>query len=433
MNSMSVSQLLGIFAVAFLLVTLVIRGIRRLRGSKPLTVAETLTKAEDSQPLVEIFVAAKIAERQPFRNYGETVRNLFREAFNLSDPAIEAEQNRLWEKWLNVNAPGEREPRDLLDLLREDIKDSFKARALAILLTPDLRYSPFTWREKHSLKNYLFMTDLEIAKFSAPLKLFLIRLICLNVDRVLESDYDEKLSRTLFTFNKLILNLLADLDENDPYAQELFDRYLLNDPVGYWSLDEASGYNPFNYLLSDRGVPEKWKRLADNQMRERILAEEWGKAAPRHDWEKALENYASHLNYISYGKELSYGTDFFASQLEFILDRPAADEHDLIRCYNLQQTLRHIAEEKYRDLRHKLARYAVLEKESGFMSFKVYNEETTVVARQMLAEFGEEDKVLAKRLNEMLAEGEECQRAQRTAQAAQEAKVGELMTDMKNA
>jgi hypothetical protein len=152
--------------------------------------------------------------------YLARIRQLLTGIVNAVRPS---EEDRLWNAWFNLDK--KREPRDLQLLLASDVRKEFKARALIVLLAPDLRVLPFRWDDTdHSLRNYLFLRWLEVKAFPQELVSFAGELVCQNIDYAL-GQQDRDIHGALFEYNKLILQFLAVLPEDDDLAQRLFSRY----------------------------------------------------------------------------------------------------------------------------------------------------------------------------------------------------------------
>lgn len=329
------------------------------------------------------------------KDYLRAVRNHLVLIFGLSDKEL-SKQNKIWEEWLSVK---DREYSDLLELLKSNINDTYKARALAILLTPVLSLSPFAWTgDKHSSsRNYLGQNARPLSGLSPALLSFVFELLRLNIDIALAPNADENLRETLFVYNEYILQALSILPTDDPLAKELFERYKINDPIAYCGMEDASGYNPFLYILSAK-IPEIWKFLADQKMREIIEAEEDGRIKPRAEWEVAVRSYANHINLCSYSNTPPYSTALLASQVEFVLERQTTVGIGKIMNHRIYSQLKKQDVAKYKELRHKVARQAILVCES----YSIFSDNTRSAALEIIEEF-EEDEELVVRLNEIIA------------------------------
>lgn len=359
--------------------------------------------------------------------YIQTVRRLIADMFKLSDRDA-TEQNQVWDEWLALKR---QECRDLKGLVESDVKDVFKARAVAILLAPRIRFAPFAWSDDTSLDDYLFLSDsVALSKLSPQLLDFTLGLLEANIDVALQPDADEKLRETLPHYGRLILDALAILDENDPRAESLFRRYSLNDPIAFYSMDEASGYNPFLTIISS-AIPEKWKKLSDDWMREVIRAEQEGRVQPRNGWEKALRNYMSHIQLGLYRECFPYSTDLFASQVEFALSLPNMAGRQLFSNHDVGKILRMFDGENRKELRHRLARHVMLVDHGEHGAFTVYDEEALSTATAILEEFGDADPELAGHLAKIIAKGSERIQENRNRVCEQESQFGRVMALMR--
>lgn len=200
-------------------------------------------------------------------------------------------------------------------------------------------------------------------------------------------------------------------------------------------MDEVSGYNPFNNLLHAK-IDEKWKKLADDRMRAIITDEVNGKRTPRFDWEEALSQYASIIQFQLYGK-IHYSLELFASQIQFIVNN-AQHKTGLIACYHVIQLFKLLSDDKYKKLRRAIARYALLEEvESDYSRFRIYSEETRQAADQILEEFGDDAELVAK-IAELEVEREKkevenaaYQAKKQTAEKEKQAFEDDIMAQMK--
>lgn len=187
----------------------------------------------------------------------------------------------------------------------------------------------------------------------------------------------------LDAYNKYILQLLAILPAEDNQAETLFQYFSINDPTPWEVLDEheTSGYNPLLVLWKNLEINEKWKRLAEIEMRKIIKRELCEESIPREQWENALRCYARHLqshlprisSFLSYSKEL------LADQLDFLTSLEV-DNLRLIRPESIALIYNILSEEKYQSLRWKLARFVVLRDNN----FRIYSEQTEEAAQMIL-------------------------------------------------
>lgn len=368
------------------------------------------------------------------KTYKDSVLKLFVKTFNLT-PENVSSQDIIWRQWLGLGRGGVREPNDLIEIANSDKALAFRARAITILLLPDLRFSPFMWVDNSGIKgwNYLFLyKKINVSTFPDQLKRFIGELVCLNVDAVTATDYNDKLYNSIFGYNKYILQMLAILSEKDHLAERLFNRYHMIDPVGYSGMEECSGYHPFEELMWAE-VPETWKWLADKKMHEIVLSEVQGKTKPRHDWEDALSCYAGIVRYyVCVRDRFIYGIDLYISQITFLMNLKNAAKYSVIESRHLRKTLELLDGEVNRELRHRVSRYVVLDtRNTAYHNFWVHDEETRLGAQMVLDEFGDEDTELQERLvlllmNYRLKEKEKVDRL-----AEEAARVSEVENQMK--
>ena len=342
-----------------------------------------------------------------------------------------AEEDRLWKAWLDLGP--KKGPSDLQALLTSDVRKEFKARALIVLLALDLKVLPFRWDDKdHSRPDYLSSDWPRFETIPEELMRFAGELVCLNADCALEQQ-DERVRESLLKYNNLILQFLAVLPEEDDLANELFNRYQINDPVAYMNMEDASGYNPLRDIFCAKNVPNKWKTLADKQMQDRIVAESEGREKPREEWEVALRCYTNHIQMSNYDGQVGYSRKLFASQIRFITGLPGVEncEHELFSSWQVGHIMKAIPGNDLRETRHKLARLVVLRKTGRHSGFSVFNPESRSAAELILSEFGAEDRELSDRLNAMIAEVNQRETGSTNTQRKQQDELNALLSQMK--
>lgn len=345
--------------------------------------------------------------------------------------------DQVWKLWLDLKAQGWR---DLVVLIRSDVRQEFKMRAIAVLLVPHWSYLPFEWRDedKSTIQNLLFLRgndDLfKVSELSEGLRNFMMELVYRGAKEVLMLQkmlkHNVKILLSLFYYNCYILDFLKVLPENDPMAEKLFSVYQLNDSVVFVNMEDASGYNPLYTILND-DIPEKWKRLAIAKMHEIITAEESGRQKPRAEHEEALRCYMSQVMLPLAGGngQIRYSVELFAAQLEFILGLPTIRDRGLFQSYNVERILLIIAEDRYKNLRHRLARHVVLENKREFTEFNIYDGSTKRAAEAMLAEF-RTDTELVFALRPLLDKAEERFRKEDNHRSRQKAKTQDVLSQM---
>ncbi len=288
-----------------------------------------------------------------------------------------------WKSWLDLK---DQEWRDLVILIGSDVRGEFKKRALAVLFAPDLRCLPFEWREDVASENYLFLQGnddlITISELSRELRDFVAELIRLGaLELVATREHDGRADRFLCYYNRYILDFLKILPKNDPMAEKLFSVYQLGD---------ISGHHPIHPILNE-DIPRKWKKRAVARTHEIILAEVKDQSKSRAPDRKALRCYVREITPSSGCK--NYGVKLFASQVEFVLGLPGIRNLALFDGFNLCSMLQILSGDQYRDLRHRLARYVVLENTGEFSQYEIYEKDTKRSAEAMLSEFASDQEL----------------------------------------
>ncbi len=169
-------------------------------------------------------------------------------------------------------------------------------------------------------------------------------------------------------------------------------------------MDSSSGYDPFLNLLSIEKLDERLKRAADMEMRKIVEDEIVGNTKPREEWEAALRCYAYSVQMQLYDGP-TYSTALFAEQMQFIMDNRNPDVL-LVDSFRVIKIFVLLSDDAYKNLRHEIARYVVLENRMEYARFSIYNEETKRAVDQMLAEFGDSDQELADKVRMLIEENE---------------------------
>lgn len=314
--------------------------------------------------------------------------------------AFSVEDERTWESWVNFK---QREFRDLRDILTGNYKVDFKKRALFTVLVPHHQWIPFRWKfDIGSSESYLFLRGIELKGLDVNLLRFATKLIC-EFKQFLEGNPEvvKDPAEALFAYNDYLLPLLALLPVDE--KENVFNSFSLNDVCAYWNMDTASGYNPFEALLRTEGVEELYKKRADDKMRSIIQAELRGEATPRAEHEEALRRYANIIQMLLYSKNnLPYSIELYADQINFIVSAQNVGDKRLIDAWHVIELLDLLAGERFRDVRHRLARFVIFHNGERF---SVYNSETMAASERMLAEFGAEDNELRFELECITADG----------------------------
>lgn len=344
-----------------------------------------------------------------------------------------SEDDKTWRKWVDFRM---RETRDLVDLLKQDVRENLKARAVFLLLVPDPEWNPLYWVRKCDLGKFYQNTDF-LKTLSPGLLKYATDLICefCGILRPLHCERPKhvtegvpgfqvfmsipgKYHAALYFYNQCILMLLTLLPDDE--ASRVFEFFSIKDISTFANMDDASGYNPLEHLMFRKDIDEKWKRKADALMREIVLAEHQGKTKPREEHESAVGWYANILDLVSYHQELPYSRDLFISQLEFLISDKLAGSRRSVSPWKVVSILSLLEGDKYRELRHQFSRFVLF---ANSDKFTVWSKETEDCARLMLAEFGDTDPEIKIYLKAALEEGN--QRVQENMRQAKAAKDNE--------
>lgn len=318
--------------------------------------------------------------------------------------------NKVWKQWVDYK---HRETNDLIDLLTSAVRDSFKRRAVFLLLVPSEELNTIYWKEEIGkfYQRVDFLNKLSPALLSYATDLIVEFYSALKPVHCPEpKHYSQKFSEgMIFTsvpdkyhdalcfYNGCVLFLLRLIPEEQ--RERIFPLFSLRDISTYSNMDNASGYNPFESLLVGN-VDEKWKRRADATMRQIIKDELSGKAKPRKDWENALQCYANIIKIQLYGDALHYDVALYADQIQFLVseehyDQQLVDTHEVAKIFQI------LSADIYKEIRRQVARFVVFGNRD---EFKVWSYETLRGAQMMLVEFGPDDKELAQRVNSAIEE-----------------------------
>jgi len=295
-------------------------------------------------------------------------------------------QDQVWSQYMGTR----RDWRELAVLAGDkQVQPEFQQRAIEVLLSPDITQLPFpvnveagrhtyTGVMKHWVEN---ITDAQAVFIAERIPQY-IKQAGQAIQRV-EHAYDAR--EALFTYNALILRLLAKLPPEQ--AERLFESFSINDPLPYWKMGTASGYNPLRSLYHDRTVDESWKRRAASQMHEVIEREQRGETQPRAEHEGAARNCGQVLDMMLYGEGgLPVSREFYQEEIAFMLGVDTG--RTIVNSWHTGQVLDLLDGS---DLRHRFARRQVLTGEpDSFDRFKVYNDIHAETARRIIGEFPED-------------------------------------------
>lgn len=328
---------------------------------------------------------AETHEARARREYVTTVRRLLRETFELTTADVE-KQNDVWKQWVNLQA---NDRSNLKRLAREEVDDVFKARALALTMTPRSRWFPFFWTgEKIPFTHDLCLWDEEVfANMSSRVAEFAAKLLAFNLDILgTAPESDIEVWCALKNYPALVCPLITVLDASNPIATRLFELY---------PIDESR----FGTFMK-RDVAESWKVRADERMREYVLKNLSG--IPIED-SRMLTFYVYTLEQRAVSESPSYSTDLLASQLEFVLTLEGVHTLQLFNHTVVGHLLTTIGNAQFRHLRHRLARHVVF---SESLTLSRLNPHMRTAVDMILQEFGAEDVELGKRLRELIAEAD---------------------------
>lgn len=307
-----------------------------------------------------------------------------------------------WKQWVDFERRGFS---DLLELLKEDVRDTLKARVLFLLLIPGPSCSPFYFREYGEINlipsNPDFLRDLSIdlLKFAFQLMIQIRKILAENAELIVRksssgSDYDTfyyHCHNAIYKYGEYLLELLALLSDKDD-KNLVFEHYWLLEPIPYNTEDDAScgpersRYQPFERLLERADIGKEWKYRADEKMRQIILDEISGKTKPRQKWEDALDCYRVTLNYQPLKH---YSKRLFAKQAEFLVSQAtAADRNELIGSYDLGKFFKILAGPRYKGIRYQFARYFIKTNLDLYCDAIAFN-----LANMILVEFGQHEEI----------------------------------------
>lgn len=318
-------------------------------------------------------------------------------------------EDALWKEWVDVVSRGERS--DIVSLLGSDVRDSFKRRALFLFVVPSREFNPLYWRGNIRLYSWgeeflrvLHVLSSELLSYCAEV----VRHFCLELRRgfcdrskliteefpsvTILYNVSDKWHDVLRAYNDLILELLALLPQEE--GEKLFPFYSLRDISVFSSMEDASGYFPFERLLRSTGIAEHWKIRADSVMREIIRREVDGELQPREEWENALHCYSGIVNRFVWDETSPYPVGLFEDQMRFLAERHTA-EQPLIEGWKLPKLLVALSGSD-KELRHKIVRMLVIErKKDGWGRFSVNGKDDAEAVCQMIQEFNDDDELVA--------------------------------------
>jgi hypothetical protein len=335
-------------------------------------------------------------------------------------------EDRIWSQWLDLK---NRERRDLVELLTSDCKDSFKVRALLLLLLPHKDLHPFRWDFDLSCSSWHSYHGLSAVKLEGSTRDLLERAAELVV--VAMQDLSERRNAVrefreeLWSLNSYLLQLMVLMPDK---ALQLLEYYQLNDTNSFSNMDDSSGYNPLLSLWWG-DVPEEIKVAADTEMRAVILSEAAGETTPREDWEEALPCYWYHITIQLHRKEgLVYDAALLVSQIQFVLSLPGMKGRRLISNFHVSPLWNYLSGEQNKKLRHQFARFVLFENGEPF---SIYDSNTHEAAVAIQTEFGTEDPEINQLVDRALRDYYEREAKQTETQAAQAIETEAVLSQMR--
>jgi len=328
------------------------------------------------------------------------------------------ETNAIWKEWIDF------QPRDIRafrEVVHGRFRLEFKQRALLVLLAPHTDLVPVYLPKSFERDR---IDDDCLDDLPRELHEFAVTLIEVSLDAIDKRGTEGK--NKLFDYQSCIETLFSQVSEN--HRERLYKRFLLRDVFAYWDMDDFSGYHPWTCMMY-ANIGEAWKRRMDADMRAIVLREMQGKAAPRAEHEDAFCFYVSKLTTMAYGKPY-YSAELYADQFAFALS--LAEQPDLrgykgrtthkalrsqyvCRGRNLQRVLRHLDRETFADLRQRLIANAWKHDDNRNL-----HGEFLEAARQQLAEIHDSHPDIAEIIQAAIAEGEQKEKEDLTAQQARE-------------
>ena len=321
------------------------------------------------------------------------------------------DDDKIWKQWVDYKRRG---LGDLVGLLNSDVRDSFKRRAVFLLLVPAAELNPIYWTEEvgkfYQKIDFLKNLNPDLLNYASDLVVeFCTMLRPMHCDRpehyshggggvIFYVSVPDRYHDALSFYNDCIPLLLALLPEEQ--CERIFPLFSLRDISTYNNMDDSSGYNPFRNLLCSK-IDERWKKQADAVMRQIIKDELAGRTKPRESWEDALQEYAKAINGMSYSGSLYYSIDLYADQIQFLVSKEHYG-HELIDDWRVDRIFQILSADTYKEIRYQVAKFVTF---GNKKKFEVWSSDTLKCAKMMLSEFGQHDKDLAQRIQSAIDEG----------------------------
>jgi hypothetical protein len=336
----------------------------------------------------------------------KNVRELLQETSGCS-PKEYNEHNEIWSQWSKLST----QPKDLYDLISSDVNDVYKARAAAIILSPDPKCIPFEWNGSKSnfLKEETFKNLFDAAGGNQEIKRFFLRLLLVNIETVLRHP-DVCLPHVRAQYNYYIIQALESMAKTESYyCERLFANFKFR------SINEEN-YGPLDRLLHS-SAPEKYKIISDRQARVRLSNEAFNENGA---WMNHYLTYSEDFEFRLGTAPFPYSVMLFAEQVKFLLQSEVLHKklvkHDWpFSVAKLVRTLTILDGEEHHKLRQDLVEYMLLHNSDFDTENKlhVYDTDSYEAAKILLAKF-ENDEIIAQIVNKAIASYE----AERTLQGS---------------
>lgn len=371
-------------------------------------------------------------------NYKEGINELLKK-FEME---TDEKDNCVWNSW--VDFAKEWGGNCFHTLLNSDGRSPFKARAIIVLLAPDLQILPFRCVNNDQFKDYLYYSgSFELESFPKEFVRFGGELICLNIDYLIrDREITDEVRSALFIYNRFIIKFLTILPEDDDLASRLFRLYqssisLLYNHADVYDVEEyyeeegendmsGSGYDFLFSIITNKSVPLKWKLLADREIRKPIItsgteSESGFMCLRRYVYNIEISNTVGDFEY--------YPRELFVSQISFVMELPI-DYYGkkLLDIWKEIYNIGTMAGNEFREIRHKLARQIILDKKNHF---SIFLSSDRVMAFSILKEFGAEDKELAKKINLIVFEADKRESDQEVLYKDRDWKKANLLAQMR--
>jgi hypothetical protein len=329
------------------------------------------------------------------KTYGEWIVPVLK---GVIDTNKKNKEERQWEKWVRLTPHiGVGSATLLQEVLGEPVfRAPFLARAIVVLLAPNLASLPFYWDKPDDNYAWAWKRDETVKKIPKELIRFTAELISKSME------YTGPSGESYTLYQTLVPDLLAVLAQNEKVAARLFAQYNL---VGH--------KDAMADLLRDFRIPLRWKKLVDKEVQHRV------REAIKHDqkgWLDLLRYYANNLSVVAkdFPRKNRSSYKHAGPKVRFVLKMmqmkkvqvPVFTTHEA--CFLIND----LEGEKFRDLRHELGREVTLRRSDDSSSDyrRIWHpwpgRYDSCAIESLLKDFRAVDKELANGLTDILAEKE---------------------------